>query len=489
MKLFLLTVIAITGYYSYSQNQGYNWVFGDSAGLNFETAEPMSFYSTVSSLEACASVSDAMGSLLFYTNGQKAWNKSNEVMPNGSDLEIGQLYFSGSSITQGAIILPDPGNNLLFYIFQLQNKGIKYSVVDMNLDGGLGDITQCNISLYDEYLTEKMQAVRHGNGRDWWLILIDWPDTSYYGTVIEGGQFNFIKFLITSNEIQGPFVQSYGAVYSEADSYWGGGQFKISPQGNKLLDPRGKHIDLYDFDRCTGEITNKNTVENVSNFTLYGAEFSPDGNKIYVNNWEYTNQNILLQYCLNCDDEIYLTRKIIYQNETEGNKISQLLLAPDNKIYLLIINFFAYGVKVFENTHLSVINFPNEEGLASDLDTFTISLLYGKETLGLPNMPNYNLGPLIGSECDTLGTGVNTHVNTGPVSIFPNPGEGIIYFNSGFNFTGNLMVYNLMGELMYVAYNINQSSQIDLTKLRKGIYFLKLIGMDESEQIFKIVIQ
>ena len=136
----------------------------------------------------------------------------NHIIENGDELEIGAVGDFGSSITQGVTIIPAPGNTNLFYIFQLQysespiNHGLKYSLVDMSLNAGLGSVIIKNAVLYDKQVTEKMQAVRHGNGRDWWLIIYAWPD---YDLTMDSTLI-FKKFLITDLGIQGPYDQSIG---------------------------------------------------------------------------------------------------------------------------------------------------------------------------------------------------------------------------------------------------------------------------------------
>ncbi len=54
----------------FPQSYDNNWVFGDSCGLNFSSGEPAFFETVIESFEACASVSDSLGNLLFYTNGE-----------------------------------------------------------------------------------------------------------------------------------------------------------------------------------------------------------------------------------------------------------------------------------------------------------------------------------------------------------------------------------------------------------------------------------
>src|SRR5436190_1341273 len=80
----------------------------------------------------------------------------------------------------------------------------------------------------------------------------------------------------------------------------------------------------------------------------------------------------------------------------------QQLLGPDGKIYLATYyTTIPNDVFNLKNQNLCVINFPNEVYPLCDFDTNSISLGTRRVFGGLPNMPNYNLGPLVGSGCDT----------------------------------------------------------------------------------------
>src|SRR5690606_24810319 len=92
----------------------YNWHFGHIGAVTFNTPnlEPVSYAtSQMSTLEGCASISDKDANLLFYTNGESVWNRSDNIMPNGTGLK------GHESATQSAIILKKPGSDNLYYIF------------------------------------------------------------------------------------------------------------------------------------------------------------------------------------------------------------------------------------------------------------------------------------------------------------------------------------------------------------------------------------
>ena len=147
MKKILIILIIFIPLLSTAQKQGNIWYFGDHAGLDFNSGVPVPLtngqtYSPDGTLiEGSAVISDSSGSLLFYTNGNKLWNKNQHVMPHGDSL------LSDFSSTQAALIVPKPGSSRYFYVFTVDDfyednlkYGFRYSIVDICLDSGLGDV-------------------------------------------------------------------------------------------------------------------------------------------------------------------------------------------------------------------------------------------------------------------------------------------------------------------------------------------------------------
>ena len=57
-----------------------HWVFGQNAGLDFSTNPPTpTSGNQISTFEGCASISDANGNLLMYTDGIKIWDAAHNV--------------------------------------------------------------------------------------------------------------------------------------------------------------------------------------------------------------------------------------------------------------------------------------------------------------------------------------------------------------------------------------------------------------------------
>src|SRR5687768_12977 len=103
----LLFSLLLLSTISYGQRENSFWYFGDHAGLHFpdQTSAPVPLANSASyAHEGCASVSDSLGNLLFYTNGMSVYNKNHQVMHNGNNL------LGGWTSTQAALIVKKPGN-------------------------------------------------------------------------------------------------------------------------------------------------------------------------------------------------------------------------------------------------------------------------------------------------------------------------------------------------------------------------------------------
>src|SRR5882762_2021002 len=141
----------------FSQHQSDKWYFGIYAGLDFTSGSPIPITDgALSTSEGCSSISDYNGNLLFYTDGRTVYDRNNQAMPNGAGLD------GGESSTQAALIVPLPGiSTQVYYIFTTDQiggpLGFRYSVVDMTLNGGFGDVTTIN-ELIQNHVTEKVVA-------------------------------------------------------------------------------------------------------------------------------------------------------------------------------------------------------------------------------------------------------------------------------------------------------------------------------------------
>lgn len=480
MKYALLIYVTCFTINLYAQKETNNWVFGDSLLMTFTDTGIYSI-PIPSNIrhESSASISDNAGHMLFHTDGKFVWNKLHNLMPNGCCLNIDQYGPYASSITQGVIIIPMPGNDTKYYIFTKSENNISYSLVNIAADGGLGDVEMQNIPILNDTLMEKMHAVKHANGRDWWLMVHESISSFNPGLTNK-----FYKFLITPVGILGPFVQNVGNLI---DFYTSIGEMIFSPDGSKIALTGYNFVELFDFDRCTGDLTEFAYIDNfdIPSFTTYGCSFSPDGNKIYL-----SDLDILYQYCLNCNDSIEDTKNLIFDNPYGGYLIGQHELGPDGKIYFAIgYIVMPNNIFTYKNMNLCVINEPNLLGAACNIDTSTIWLGGRRAIMGLPNMVNYTLGAIPGSECDTLGVNVNTLEHKEIFSVFPNPTTDILHINySGAeNVFYTLTITIATGAEVFKLQKFNSNKEINVKSLPAGVYFYTIYADDNSIQSGTIV--
>lgn len=169
---FFLTALVCKG-----QGELNHWVFGVNAGIDFINGNPTPVFNpNINHMEGVAIASKPAGGLLFYTNGLRVWNRNHALMPNGSGLNGG---LSASDV----LIVQQPGT-CNYFIFHVDDENgtakLWYSVVDMSLNGGLGDVilTQKNIVLHNA-TSEHLCALPQANNQSWWIISHSLPASDF----------------------------------------------------------------------------------------------------------------------------------------------------------------------------------------------------------------------------------------------------------------------------------------------------------------------
>lgn len=390
MRKAILLFLLLTSSFSWSQNQANWWFFGSNAGIDFNSGVPIpNDVGQLDTIEGCSAISDACGELLFYTDGITVWDRNHVVMPNGNGL------FGNPSSTQSAIIIPLPNSNNLYYIFSISINaidGLYYTVVDMNLNNGTGDVinVQKNIQLLPNS-TEKLFAAVASNGQDAWIV-------TYAESVLGSLNYNqFYAFKLTPSGLDlSATVTSTSAITSVTDKR---GYLKVSPDGSKVammtqfyVDPtlpgeNGRGAWLFDFNNNTGMISNPMRLNFPAAYQAYGTEFSLDSRLVYVDlntlgSGLIPAERLLLQY--NTDAVNFQNNPVtIYESDPNdpNDDVTRgaLQIAPDKKIY------YARD----EQEWLSVINNPNNIGALSNFQYDGLALTPGTNSNeGLP--PFYN---------------------------------------------------------------------------------------------------
>ncbi len=477
-----------------AQKQDRLWVFGDHGGIDFnDTSNVISFYSGLNGFYTAypfGSISDSDGNLLFYAApsalnqlSTKVFNRNDSLMPNGDNIQ------GHPSQSQGMLILPFPGDSTKYYIFtksQQSSMTIMYfSVVDMTQDNGLGAVTSKNNKFWTDSLTDRTTAVKHANGRDWWLIVQRWDQDEY------------LKYLIKPDGIYGPSKQATGNPYPKNEYY---GTSYFSRSGNKLVSVGFYgNISIMDFDRCTGNISNYlqigPSIFSYENSYL-GCAFSANENVLYVSNAYPYPAKFVYQYDLTAID-IPASKQTINMYPDTGIlqyvQYGHMLLGADDKIYVSKGNGSGINSNTVYTQNIDVILNPDVVGPGCNYRSNYLYLNGGRTTYGLPNMVNYNLGPVAGSICDSLSTGISeSKVKTNPFTISPNPvNQWInIYFKESYtNGTPYLaLLLNSQGQVVFEKEMQVGEYSIPAATLAAGVYVLQLKNKAGvfSERIMKL---
>ncbi|KAA1247857.1 T9SS type B sorting domain-containing protein [Aquimarina sp. RZ0] len=385
MKFINIVFFIITGFSAFAQGEANNWYFGQNAGINFSTTPPTALTNgRINTLEGCTTISDATGTLLFYTDGSTIFTQNHTVMLNGMGLK------GDTSSTSSALIVPQPNTPNIYIVFTVDephhfnadndptisdgdgvNDGLLYSVVDMSLDGGNGAVItgQKNIPLttYDtanalESLykcSEKITAVKSDDCDSFWVIT-HFIDTYY-------------AFSIDQTGINPTPVTSQVGVTVPISGYRRNalGYLKASPEGDKLAvvhfgltnitggNGPGKVL-LYDFDNSTGIVSNE--IELYNGGAPYGIEFSQTGQRLYTTiglEDDGIGNGFLMQFDLSLPDiQIAMSgTRIGNENGQDTSTFSAgaLQLGPDGRIYRALFDF-----NTAQGDYLGVIQNPEE---------------------------------------------------------------------------------------------------------------------------------
>jgi len=390
------------------------WLCGINTGLDFNAGSPPDSIGAPGRFKASESVATYCdpntGELLFYTDGDTVWNRNGAIMPNGAKL-TDLFTYPGvaaanptSSTAQGSLIMPMPDYPEKYYIFSLtqftyyaymltkpgspdKSGFLYYSVVDMSLDGGLGDVVAGQKGIPVDTVSnfsEHMIGVA-GNQCNAWVILMD-PQKAT--TMIN----QFKAFEVTANGVDTtPVVSSVFTSIQQLKPYSQAiqmlvGKMSISPNRQKLavtiLDGNSKQrLSLFDFDPNTGLISNPMLLDTAylteATTKYYGVAFSPDNTKLYAATWTGTQAQSLFQFDVSSNNAntIIGTRTKVATTWS----FSDVKRGPDGKIYYL--SSYSAGT-----LRIGAINFPNLSGSASQRDSVAVQLAAASSPgQGFPN--------------------------------------------------------------------------------------------------------
>jgi len=500
MKVFLLFIILFTGSICIAQSRhGSQWIIGQTGNVRMDfNSSPVDIFnymnpSNHTSAGSNISMSNSLGQLLFYSNGCEVRNRFDEIMTNGDTINPGiteEFYCANaadngnSPIPQGVLSLPFVDDPHKYYLLNLDleitthsdtyttldPKRLYYSIIDMELDNGLGAvISKQNILLEDTLAlaSGQLTAAKHANGSDWWIVSPKAVSNCYY------------TILLTSNGFETSTLQCTGQPWNYSHNV---GQAVFSYDGTKYarFNPRnGLHI--FDFDRCDGQLSNPVMIPfPEDSFSVAGLSISPNSRFLYA-----AARTKLYQYDLWSSDipnsQILIDTLDIVNAPPLSAVFFLSQLAPDNKIYIA-------GTSSHQFLH--VINEPNILGKVCDFRQQAVELP-ALNFVSIPNFPNYNL-EAVSEPCTTSTSTSLSQKNNIRFNVFPNPATNVISINfdkEKFEHPNiSISLFNLSGKPILTRVSANANTDIDVSNLPSGFYFYKISHLDKIFQTDKLTI-
>jgi len=308
--------------------------------IDFNSGSPQAYETAYSSVvpytdySGGASVCDAHGNLLFYTDGTIIWNRNHAIMPGGHDINnngnmapntwfIDPAFGQSAFNRDGVVIIPMPGSSHKYYVFSspflynapfttpifLWEGRIYCTVVDMELDNGLGDIVpgQRGVIIADA-MAGNMHAVI-GEDCNYWLL-------AYHSS----GSYHAYNISANGIDTANPVISTLSPLLSPYIA-----ELNVSPDRRRVAMAAEDEVQVSDFDPLTGML---------SNDVLYGAQgtrfvaFSPNSSLLYL-----SGIIGLRQYDLTAPTTPFTL--LTMNNMTAYEFDSPLRLGPDGKIYFV----------------------------------------------------------------------------------------------------------------------------------------------------------
>lgn len=330
--LLLLLCLASASTESFSQVSIQNLYFNSTSNivrLNFYGSTPATGYTGIGSGasigEGIAHAEDKNGNLKLWVNASGVYDRQGTLMPGSGGI---LAHPSSTEI----VICPFPADTSKFYIFYNSQlcADLYYAVVDMQLRGGLGDVSQKNMNIdAGNTYAEGLEVVKVPCSDEYWLLAYQ----CYKG---------FASFRVNASGI------SAGTLIAPFDAGDHNGRGELDYHNGRLgyaVTYRNQAF-LAQFNPATGTITGQQVIAVNATNGVYGLEFSADTSKVYFTDWN--NRNFFGQisspnvFRYDFTTGAVASWTIPYNNSgctsTTVEGLGQIELGKDGKLYIPHVN-------------------------------------------------------------------------------------------------------------------------------------------------------
>jgi hypothetical protein len=410
------------------------------------------------------------GELIFASNGWRLIDNDGVILTH-------KLYFDnmphpgGGDTTDvynqsGPLFLPHPGDSTKAYLLYGQlftpfviggynlraDKFFTYALLDIP---SKTLISKNNLILSDTSMNGDMQACRHANGRDWWIVKPHiYSDLYYIGLLTPQG--------IEMQLIQIPNVPHNLRINSSS---------KFNIQGTKYIQYVGgiqRLIHEYDFDRCNGTLSNF-VVHDISDSIapndngLATMTISPDGSKFYIKR----NSSIGITGGLYQVDLASDSMKLIaiYAGTPQ--------MMPNGK-KMIFRESFLDSNDVFQR-RVSEISNPNASFNELEIHHFKYNPPNALDGIAPNNFAYMRLGADTLSICDSLSviTRKSAYEKPSGLVVYPNPATDYLQIEVQERSNTQYKITNYFGQVVHIWQSDQIKQNIELNNIRNGFYLLQ----------------
>jgi hypothetical protein len=388
------------------------------------------------------------------------------------------------NVQSGPLFLPYPGDSSKAYLFygQMENyliggtiggrwdKFFTYALLDIPTKSL---ISKNNVLLTDTSTNGDMQACRHANGRDWWLIKPDiWSNKYFIGLLTpQGIEMNNITLLGVPSDLR---------VNTSS---------KFNIQGTKYIHYNGglsRVVHEFDFDRCTGTLSNfvlhdiSDSIGVLDN-KLSSMTISPDGTKFFIqrNNTPGLTQG-LFQVDFSTDSMRLISR---YGSCPQMMPNGKKILFPETEF--LANNDYIIKVSEIEN--------PNVHFNDLIIHHFKYSNPNAMLTIAPNNFAYMRLGADTLSNCDSLSVITKRTKAIEPIDllVFPNPASNYLQIEQQVQGNTHYKIFNHLGQKVQQWQSAEPKQTLDFNnnQLSNGLYILQATNSKGIVVQKKFVIQ